>query len=191
MPLGDSMTGMQSTELSPLILDSMSLACSFLRNSYSLNSSSIRDATFQEISWNQEISDRKKELQEKWNSVKIKIIDQKGGKRFGKIGNYIKKFPIKNHYGKLFHTLVISRVFWYSYQQVNAATVKFRKFGIVPVSSLFHVWHFDKHVRLNCATLTSFRSNGTFLFSWQNFRIDVWSNITHVKSLRASPITFT
>ena len=28
-----------------------------------------RDATFQEISWNQEISDRKKELQEKWNSV--------------------------------------------------------------------------------------------------------------------------
>ena len=29
----------------------------------------VRDATFQEISWNQEISDRKKELQEKWNSV--------------------------------------------------------------------------------------------------------------------------
>ena len=28
-----------------------------------------RDATFQEVSWNQEISDRKKELQEKWNSV--------------------------------------------------------------------------------------------------------------------------
>ena len=28
-----------------------------------------RDATFQEISWNQEISDRKKQLQEKWNSV--------------------------------------------------------------------------------------------------------------------------
>ena len=28
-----------------------------------------RDVTFQEISWNQEISDRKKELQEKWNSV--------------------------------------------------------------------------------------------------------------------------
>ena len=26
-------------------------------------------ATFQEISWNQEIWDRKKELQEKWNSV--------------------------------------------------------------------------------------------------------------------------
>ena len=28
-----------------------------------------RDATFQEISWNQEIWNRKKELQEKWNSV--------------------------------------------------------------------------------------------------------------------------
>ena len=28
-----------------------------------------RDATFQEISWNQEISDKKIELQEKWNSV--------------------------------------------------------------------------------------------------------------------------
>ena len=28
-----------------------------------------RDATFQEISWNQEISDSKKELQEKLNSV--------------------------------------------------------------------------------------------------------------------------
>ena len=31
--------------------------------------SAFRDATFQEISWNQEISDRNKELQEKWNSV--------------------------------------------------------------------------------------------------------------------------
>ena len=29
----------------------------------------FRDATFQEISWNQEISVRKKELQEKWNGV--------------------------------------------------------------------------------------------------------------------------
>ena len=28
-----------------------------------------RDSTFQEISWNQTISDRKKELQEKWNGV--------------------------------------------------------------------------------------------------------------------------
>ena len=28
-----------------------------------------RDATFQEISWNQEISDRKKKIQEKWNSL--------------------------------------------------------------------------------------------------------------------------
>ena len=44
-------------------------------------------------------------------SVKIKIIDQKGGKRFGKIGNCIKNSLIKNQYGNLFHTLVISRVF--------------------------------------------------------------------------------
>ena len=29
----------------------------------------IKDGTFQEISWNQAISDRKKELQEKLNSV--------------------------------------------------------------------------------------------------------------------------
>ena len=36
---------------------------------YRSHSPESRDATFQEISWNQEISDRKKELQEKWNSV--------------------------------------------------------------------------------------------------------------------------
>ena len=29
----------------------------------------VRDATFQEIFWNQEISDKKKKLQEKLNSV--------------------------------------------------------------------------------------------------------------------------
>ena len=41
---------------------------------------------------------------------------------------------IKNQNGNLFHTLLFSHVFYY--QWVNAATVKFRKFGIVPVASL-------------------------------------------------------
>ena len=44
-----------------------------------------RDATFQEISWNQEISVRKKELQEKWKSVaRYKKLIKKGGKGFEK-----------------------------------------------------------------------------------------------------------
>ena len=44
---------------------------------------------------------------------------------------------INNQNGNWFHTLVYSQVFSSYYQQVNAATVQFRKFGIVPVSSLF------------------------------------------------------
>ena len=52
-----------------------------------------RDATFQEISWNQEIWDRKKELQETWNSVsRKKNYWSKRGKRFGKKEN-VSKFP--------------------------------------------------------------------------------------------------
>ena len=44
---------------------------------------------------------------------------------------------IKNQTGNLFHTLVFNQVFYCSYYlQVNAATVKLRKSGIVPVSSL-------------------------------------------------------
>ena len=54
----------------------------------------IRDATFQEISWNQEIWDRKKEFQEKWNSVsRKKRIDQKGGKGLEKKEENVSKFP--------------------------------------------------------------------------------------------------
>ena len=69
----------------------------------------IRDATFLEI------SDRKKELQEKWNSVsrkKKKIVDQKGGKRFGKKENWMyQNSIIKNQNGNLFHTLVFIHIF--------------------------------------------------------------------------------
>ena len=55
--------------------------------------SAFRDATFQEISWDQESSDRKKELQEKLNCVsKKKIIDQKGGKGLEK--GKCMKFPL-------------------------------------------------------------------------------------------------
>ena len=66
----------------PFTHDNLSIVNSMLVDTCSVHFRN-RDATFQEISWNQEISDKKKELQEKWNSVKIKIIDQKGGKGFG------------------------------------------------------------------------------------------------------------
>ena len=60
-------------------------------------------------------------------------IDQKG--------ENVSKFPrlINNQNGNWFLTLVYSQVFSSFYQQVNAATVQFRKFGMVPVSSLFLV----------------------------------------------------
>ena len=67
----------------------------------------------------------------------MKIIDKKGGNRFGGKRKMDQNSLIKNQNGNLFHTLVFSQVFQCSYyQRVNAATVKFRKFGIVPVSSL-------------------------------------------------------
>ena len=60
----------------------------------------------------------------------------KRGKRFGKKEN-VSKLPYQTPKWQLFHTLVFSQVFRCSYyQRVNAATVKFRKFGIVPVASL-------------------------------------------------------
>ena len=54
-----------------------------------------------------------------------------------KKGKCIKIPLLTNQNGNLFHTSVFSRVFYCSYyQEVNAATVKFRKCGIEPVSSL-------------------------------------------------------
>ena len=90
------------------------------------------DATFQEISWNQEISDRKEKTSGKIEQVSI---DNKNSKRREKVWGKIKMYQnshVKNQNGNLFHTLVICQVCSCSYhQRVNAATVKFRKFGIV------------------------------------------------------------
>ena len=66
---------------------------------------SCRDANFQEISWNEENSDRKKELQET-----IKQFIKKGGKRFEK-GKCIKLPLLQYQNGDLFRTLVFSQVF--------------------------------------------------------------------------------
>ena len=63
----------------------------------SLLSVNYRDATFQEISWNQEISDRNKELQEKWISVRLdKNNWSKKGEWFGEKEN-VSNSLIKDH----------------------------------------------------------------------------------------------
>ena len=66
------------------------------------------------------------------------MIEKKGrGEGLGGKRKMYQNSHIKNQTGNLFHTLVIGQVFKCSYyQRVNAATVKFMKFGIVPVSSL-------------------------------------------------------
>ena len=95
----------------------------------------FRDATFQEI------SDIKKKLQEKWNGVSWKkIIDQIGGNSLEKRKMYQNSL---NKNGNLVHTLVFSQVAGsaviISELMQPAVTVKFRKFGIVPV---IHRWWF-------------------------------------------------
>ena len=71
--------------------------------------------------------------------LQINIIDQKGGKRFFFKGKFI-IIPLLKTKMAIYSmdTLVFSQVFECSYQRVNVATVKFRKFGIVPVSSLMY-----------------------------------------------------
>ena len=78
-------------------------------------------------------------------SLYIKMIDQKGVKRFGKRKIYQNSL-IENQNGNLLHTLVFSRVFQCSYyQRVNAATTTFRKFGIVPVAFLLYALEVHRH----------------------------------------------
>ena len=94
---------------------------------------------------------RKFQIERKnFRKMKVSLDKNNRSKKGGKVLKKWKMYQtslINNQNDNLFHTLVFSQVFQCSYyQRVNAAIVKFRKFGILPVSSLYESLTVQRHL---------------------------------------------